>query len=151
MTELRGRPGRKRTSCFLEANWTLWRSSLLSSTPLVIQWCQSPILSHSLICAWLSFKARSREGEQGGSPDLTALTLGLRNVSEFHKERQVAVLALQRSLRCKAQGKSRANSLPGRWWGLGKGKSDVFRRVGWREPGTSLDSNGKKYLGRGQL
>lgn len=92
--------GAEEDKLFPRSRLDTWRSCLLSSTPFkfVVQWHQSLILSCSLICAWFVFQASSQEGVQRGSPDLTARTLGLRSISEFHKEYQAAVLSLQRSL-----------------------------------------------------
>lgn len=122
----------------------------LSCTLRVIQWVPCLILLWSLIlCLVLIQSKQPGRGAEGQSRfDITVPEL--RNTREFHKECHSAVLVLQRSLWCKAKGKSHANSVPGRWWGWVKGKDYVIRREGWREFGTSLDFDRKKYLGRSQ-
>jgi len=121
------------------------------SHPLrVFQGLQPLLFLRSLALCLVLNRSNQPGTGQRASPDLIAMTPELRSISEFHKECHSAVLVLQRSFWYKAQGNSQANSLPGRWWGEGKGRGDVTRREGWREFGTSLDFDRKKYLGRDQ-
>lgn len=97
-----------------------WRSS--PAWVSLLSGCNPSFYYGVQFCAWFLLKASSQEWVQRESPDSTAMTPRSRSISEFLKECRSAVLGLQRSLWCKAQGKSQANSLPGRWWGWGKGE-----------------------------